>query len=127
MHIEENHKNPFRCSMCPFKSIKMIDLEQHIVSVHEHSKRYNCSQCANKFVTEWRLKKHMKMHDTQKNKVRFCHCANNGKQCKFSEIGCKFIHEDMINIHQLYLRNTNFSERLFWCLGLLINKNVALM
>ena len=66
-------------------------MEKHMLAIHSVNKNFKCNKCENSFVTEWRLKRHMTMHDKP---IKFCHYFNNGKTCKYEELGCKFRHSE---------------------------------
>ena len=58
---------------------------------HEEIEPFKCNKCEKEFYVLWRLKKHMEGHtETQK----YCHYYNNQDVCPYSEISCKFKHED---------------------------------
>ena len=90
-HIYENHPKQLKCDMCEFACSEWYEMEKHMLAMHSVNKNFKCNRCEKSFVTEWRLKKHMQMHDKQ---TKFCHYFNNGKICRFEELGCKFRHAD---------------------------------
>ena len=69
---------------------KNCDLETHINDNHEKHDEFDCDQCDKMFVSKWRLQKHTKIHSDKKQ--RNCHYFNNGKNCPFEMLGCKFLH-----------------------------------
>ena len=79
-----------KCKMCDTNFHIFSDLENHIKNCHNIHKGYKCDKCEKDFVLMWRLKKHMNIH---RDKFYLqCHYFNNGKECPFEELGCKFLH-----------------------------------
>ena len=89
-HIKMRHPKIMKCNMCHESFDENWKLEIHMKS-HGKQKQFKCSQCEHEFFLEWRLKKHEMMH--MESNSRKCHYFNNGKNCPFSDIGCKFLHE----------------------------------
>ena len=57
----------------------------------EIPKTFRCNVCGKMFLLQWRLKKHIDNHE---KKTRKCKFFINKEACPFSDIGCKFGHED---------------------------------
>ena len=90
-HIIHKHSTQFHCETCGHEFEGSVALEQHMITKHNAEKKYKCDICKNDFVADWRLRKHKKMH--MKTNARKCHYYNNMKECPFSYLGCKFLHE----------------------------------
>ena len=90
-HIDERHSQKLSCNICGDTFSKNHELEEHMLNTHKEVKQFSCDQCDMSFVLQWRLKKHVKEH--QQLYRRRCHYYNNNKDCPFSKIGCKFIHD----------------------------------
>ena len=59
---------------------------------HKTKKSFKCDVFEMEFHLKWRLNKHTDGHTGEKKTK--CHYFNNKKTCPFSEIGCKFQHEE---------------------------------
>ena len=90
-HIQSTHPKVFKCRLCSHNFSLSKDLETHIKNQH-NSTELKCDSCEKVFYMKWRLNKHKEIH-TSVN-VRHCHYFNNGKNCPFEDIGCKFLHRD---------------------------------
>ena len=90
IHLRTDHKETVKCKACTKSFDKNSDLKLHMTTDHESEKLHKCDICEKTFVFEWRLKKHKIMHEKANGK--HCHYYNNGKNCPFEEIGCKFQH-----------------------------------
>ena len=87
---KERSHTPMKCNLCGKSYKRFIDLETHIMTNHEKYDVFPCDKCEKVFVVKWRLKKHMQLHS--ENFAQHCHYFNNGKECPFEAIGCKFLH-----------------------------------
>ena len=65
-------------------------MEVHSKS-HDHILPLKCNICDKEFYVNWRLKKHILSHDLN---LKFCHFYNNGKNCPYEDVGCKFKHKE---------------------------------
>ena len=90
----KHHTDSLECEQCERRFLNASHLEKHIQE-HGTSKKYECVQCCKTFHLRWRLSKHIRMHDSP-SQIRKCHFYNNGKQCPFEDIGCKFLHEESL-------------------------------
>ena len=68
----------------------MLEAGEHL-ETHQKKKEFKCNICGKEFYIKWRLQKHISGHDVEN--TRKCHFYNNGKECPFALIGCKFLHE----------------------------------
>ena len=92
-HVETlQHTKTVQCKQCDTRFSTSSHLENHMKE-HGTAKRYKCENCGKTFNFRWRFNKHIKMHDSD-SEIRKCHFYNNGKQCPFDEMGCKFLHEE---------------------------------
>ena len=100
-HMSDKHPNlaQIKCRLCDKKFSKNCELERNIFDDHDF-KPFKCEKCDKTFVLRWRLRKHLSGHET---KIK-CYYFNNGKDCPFEMIGCKFRHElpskDIHDIHE---------------------------
>ena len=90
-HINHKHSTQYHCEICRNEFEGNVTLEQHMITIHKAEKKFKCDKCETAFVVEWRLRKHKKIH--LKTNIRKCHYYNNMKECPFSTLGCKFLHE----------------------------------
>ena len=65
-------------------------MEKHKMSSHAHTERHKCESCEKEFISEIRLKSHTQSHNFT---TKYCHYCNNGKECVYDELGCRFRHE----------------------------------
>ena len=85
-HIKRSHERHYNCNLCEKSFSESWRLELHS-KTHEEIVPFKCDICEKHFYSKWELKKHEESHD----KIgKFCHFFNNGKNCPFEEIGCKF-------------------------------------
>ena len=81
----------YSCNICgEMFNVKWL-LENH-VKQHTSQTQYPCNVCGKIFYLKWRLKKHMSVHKSDVQ-IRSCHFYNNGKECPFAELGCKYLHQ----------------------------------
>ena len=90
VHIRSSHPKEYKCKICEKTFTDSWKIELHSKS-HEKIVPFVCNICEKKFYVEWRMKKHILSHD---QKQKFCHFYNNGKDCPYYEIGCKFKHQE---------------------------------
>ena len=88
-HIRASHPKEYKCKICEKTFLDSWKLELHS-KLHENFLPFKCNICEKEFYVNWRLKKHVQSHE---QKQKFCHFYNNGKDCPYEEIGCKFKHE----------------------------------
>ena len=82
------------CKLCNSTFEANHLLEDHIIKVHEKTKKFKCDKCEMAFALKWRLHKHTRGHHSPNGKsARNCHYFNNDKVCPFMTIGCKFVHK----------------------------------
>ena len=86
-HKKDKHGKLHKCRDCDETFPEICKLEKHIMDHHKF-KPFECEKCDKTFVLKWRLTKHINGHETE----FFCHYFNNGKECPFDKIGCKFRH-----------------------------------
>ena len=81
--------NAKSCKECEEKFSRNHELENHMVRVHGYEKTHTCEICRKSFYLEWRLKKHRTVHESN---VRTCKYFEEGQDCPYDEIGCKYKH-----------------------------------
>ena len=91
-HMKTSHIKSSKCRQCDKAFFTSSELESHLQE-HGSLKKFNCENCGKFFHLKWRFEKHIKMHESGR-KIRKCHFYNNDKHCPFSQIGCKFLHEE---------------------------------
>ena len=91
IHSTPKHTKQFECNECEQSFSKSHSLEEHMIVVHRKQKEYKCDTCGADFLSMWRWSKHIALHQKESRK---CHFYNNGKECPYSLIGCKFLHEE---------------------------------
>ena len=79
-----------KCKICKETFSKNFELEKHMVTIHASEKTHACGICDKTFFLEWRLKKHLGIH--QDSRIRICKFFQEGKECPFDDVGCKFGH-----------------------------------
>ena len=90
-HSTPKNARQFECNECESSFSNSHTLEQHMIIVHKKEKEYRCDTCGADFLLMWRLRKHITLHQKESRK---CHFYNNDKECPYSLIGCKFLHEE---------------------------------
>ena len=91
-HMKHQHPIFISCKECEQTLKKSSEIEEHILSIHEKSKKYKYNLCKDEFILKWRLKKHTEGH--HELNLRKCNFFNNNKECTYSRVGCKFLHEE---------------------------------
>ena len=91
-HVKTNHCKVFSCDQCEAEFPSSWQLECHM-KAHGTKGNHQCATCGKYFHVKWRLEKHIKMHEGE-SEFRKCHFYNNGKDCPYEEIGCKFLHQE---------------------------------
>ena len=82
---------------------KNCELENHMVAIHASKKPHACETCGKTFVLKWRLEKHLGVHQES---VKTCKFFEEGMECPFEEIGCKFGHiEKETNVGTVVMSN----------------------
>ena len=89
LHIKQDHPKHFSCDLCDISFNESWRYELHL-ETHSNSKGKKCEECGKNFFMEWRLRQHMNVHNNPN--IRHCHYYNNGKECIFEPVGCKFKH-----------------------------------
>ena len=89
-HIKKEHRksSPKNCHLCEKIFSESYQPETHLKE-HSEAETYDCDQCWKSFAFKWRHRKHIEGHKTK----NYCHFFNNGKNCLYEEVGCKFNHE----------------------------------
>ena len=77
-----------KCDKCDHKFNSLNELEDHMTTRHEGWIK-SCPKCGKDFYSKLRLKYHIEGHQVKR---RRCHYYNNGKDCPFDKLGCKFDH-----------------------------------
>ena len=92
-HINTTHQKKFKCETCQFESVKLSDIDKHVLETHGPEREYKCNKCESTFISNFRLNKHLKIHKYN-IKVKNCHYFNNSKACPYQTYGCKFKHSE---------------------------------
>ena len=79
------------CKECGQTFSRNFELETHMVSFHGLEKQHSCGICGKRFYLKWRLKKHASTHESF---TKPCKYFLKGNVCPFSDVGCKFLHDD---------------------------------
>ena len=60
-HVANVHekKKPFECSLCPYKTGRKCDFNRHVANVHKKKKPFVCSRCPSKFLQMSHFIKHI--------------------------------------------------------------------
>ena len=74
---------------------------------HGVEKSFKYDICGKMFLLEWRLEKHGDVHTKQTRKCKF---FLNKELCPFSEIGCKFVHDDQDNEIETIEEDDNLNQ-----------------
>ena len=90
-----------KCKVCKESFSKNCELENHLVTIHASEKTHACQTCGKTFVLKWKLEKHLGIHQES---VKTCKYFNEGKECPFEDIGCKFSHKET-NVAAVVTRN----------------------
>ena len=88
-HIKQMHHRSYKCRECDNQFDVRWKLENHMKN-HDITKEFKCDQCTSEFFLKCRLEQHIRGHSEAFRKS--CHYFNNGKNCPFEDIGCKFSH-----------------------------------
>ena len=88
-HIKKTHPKMYNCKMCEENFNESWRLEVHMKS-HKEISPLKCNICEKDFYVKWRMEKHRASHSEQ---TKFCHYYNNGKNCPYEAVGCRFKHE----------------------------------
>ena len=99
--LQSKPRSERKCKVCKESFSKNCELENHLVTIHASEKIHACQTCGKTFVLKWRLEKHLGIH--QEN-VKTCQYFNEGKECPFEDIGCKFSHNET-NVATVVTRN----------------------
>ena len=63
---------------------------------HNTQKTFECNVCGKMFLLKWTLQKHVEKHN---KKTKDCTYILKKEPCPFSDIGCKFVHNDLDPAH----------------------------
>ena len=83
-----------KCQSCDKMFTKRYDLEVHMKNEHTTTEDFKCNICDKTFILEWRMLMHKKNHDNKW--VKKCYYFNNNLVCPFEEMGCMFLHKNLV-------------------------------
>ena len=89
-HKRNTHQAKYICTHCDVEFRHLNEMEKHKISTHGQTDKHKCESCEMEFISEIRLRNHINSH---KYATKYCHFFNNGKECIYEELGCKFRHE----------------------------------
>ena len=88
-HKETDHKmrgNNFECEHCPYESLRIGLLRDHLDQIHQKSGSHVCEDCGSAFVRRRNLKIHKKCHKESVLGNELFHSRSNGEQQRRSDI-----------------------------------------
>jgi len=94
-HVKTQHPARIQCDFCDENFETNFDLETHVEDEHQAKKNFKCEVCNKDFFLQWRFDKHKSVH---LETTKACHFNSSKKFCPFQRIGCKFRHDEAVNL-----------------------------